>query len=106
MALKYAVTISNHSDGTINSCRLRWIGALTDPPKDVSGWIFDRANDVGRVLPRDEVSRQQTVPARMDADGTLPHKINSELLFTDSAGVRWLRDREHALHEVTGDDPW
>jgi hypothetical protein len=106
MALKYAVTISNHSDETLNSCRLRWIGALTDPPKDASGWIFDRAEYVGRVLPRDEVSRQQPVPVRMDADGVFPHKIHSELLFTDSGGARWLRDREHALHEVIGDDPW
>ena len=106
MALKYTVTISNHSDETINSCRLRWVGALTDPPKDASGWIFDLAHDLGRVLPVDEVSRQQTVPVRMNADGALPHTITSELLFTDSAGVRWLRDREHALREVTGDDPW
>lgn len=106
MALKYEVTIGNHSDETINSCRLRWIGALTDSTRDASGWTFDRADDVGRVLPRDEVRRQQTVPVRRDAAGALPHRISSEFLFTDSAGARWLRDREHALHGVTGDDPW
>lgn len=68
-------------------CRLRWIGALIDPPRDASGRIFDWVDDVGRVLPRDEWSRQQTVPVRVDADSALPHKIHSELLFTDSAGV-------------------
>ena len=106
MALKYTVTVSNHSDETINSCRLRWIGALTDPPEDASGWRFERADEVGRVLALNEVSRQQVVPVRMDAAVALPHKIDSELLFTDSAGSRWLRDSKHALHEVTGDDPW
>lgn len=106
MAMKYGITVRNDSDETVNSLVVRWIGKPKDPAADP--WAYDVATEQGRLLPGAEktVTRTMPIPYVEGSGNYLSITTASELLFTDAAGSRWHRDREHTLHEVIGADPF